>query len=90
MAFIMLNNVKMPTIVGILTFISMTIAIPTIGDIITFISMMITMPESLNLNMFKPSSIILLTVPGRCFFCGSFLLFVLVFAILACLFLTAL
>ena len=32
----------------------------------------------------------LLTVPRRCFFCGSFLLFECVFAILSCLFLAAL
>ena len=27
------------------------------------------------INMFKPSSYFLLTVSGRCFFCGSFLLY---------------
>ena len=47
MAFIMLNNVKMPTIVGILIFISMKITIPTIVDIVSFISMINTISESL-------------------------------------------
>ena len=37
------------------------------------------------LNRFKPSSkIFLLTVPMRCFFCGSFMLFLSCFVMLSC------
>ena len=37
------------------------------------------------LNRFKPSSgLFLLTVPGRCFFCGSFVLFLSCFVVLSC------
>ena len=37
------------------------------------------------LNRFKPSSkIFLLTVPRRCFFCGSFVLFMSCFVMLSC------
>ena len=44
MTFIMLTNVKMPTVVGILTFISMltNVKILIVVGILTFISMMNT------------------------------------------------
>ena len=37
------------------------------------------------LNQFKPSSkIFLLTVPNRCFFCGSFIIYLSCFVMLSC------
>ena len=51
--FILLINVKMPTIVGILTFISILNLMPTIVGILTFVSILNLTSEGFESRNFK-------------------------------------